>query len=85
LGKYAYENFMVYSNGSGTLNVYVYEICQCYNLFLWFSISRDSWVKRIDEESKNYLAVDRKKRERAHSCKYDIFISYRLESLHCYS
>ncbi|XP_064627366.1 intersectin-1-like isoform X4 [Lineus longissimus] len=43
------------------------HIDRVYSLKAPSTSERDTWVKKIDEQSKNYLSVERKKRERAHS------------------
>ena len=42
---------------------------------------RDSWVKRLEGASKNYLEVERKKREKADKGKILLCIHYLIKSI----
>lgn len=51
--------------------VLLFEIVLHIDLFLFeIVLHRDLWVKRIESTSRQFLDTDKKKRERAHSCKY---------------
>ena len=44
-----------------------------YSVIAWnCALCRDLWVKRIESTSRQFLDTERKKRERAHSCKWNL-------------